>query len=175
VTAPAQYSQRLSAFVLYLLHYQLLPEKRPATLMSDLFGVRLETAIVARISQDCARRSLNNAGWQRDLSVSYGKVAVALPQERSVPQPIRSTHPGWARQLLLIRYRPRRTTWCGRAISIGSAHAYPVSPHSDKIWGDGFMKAGFFRLPTVGVCDNRIGKVQRTDRTDGRNALSEAD
>jgi transposase len=56
VTAPAQYGQRLSAFVLYLLHYQLLPEKRLATLMSDLFGVRLVTATIARISQDCAHR-----------------------------------------------------------------------------------------------------------------------
>jgi transposase len=38
VTAAVQYGQRISAFVLYLLHYQLLPEKRLATLMSDLSG-----------------------------------------------------------------------------------------------------------------------------------------
>jgi len=56
VTAPVQYGQRISAFVLYLLHYQLLPEKRLATLMADLFGVHLVTATIARISQDCAQR-----------------------------------------------------------------------------------------------------------------------
>jgi transposase len=44
VTAPVQYGQRIGAFVLYLLHYQLLPEKR------------LATATIARISQDCAAR-----------------------------------------------------------------------------------------------------------------------
>ena len=36
------------------LHYQLLPEKRLAALMADLFGVHLVTATIARISQDCA-------------------------------------------------------------------------------------------------------------------------
>ena len=56
VTAPVQYGQRIGAFVLYLLHYQLLPEKRLATLMADLFDVRLATATITRISQDCAAR-----------------------------------------------------------------------------------------------------------------------
>ena len=56
VTAPVQYGERIGAFVLYLLHYQLLPEKRLATLMADLFGVPLVTATIARISQDCAQR-----------------------------------------------------------------------------------------------------------------------
>jgi transposase len=56
VTAPVQYSKRIGAFVLYLLHYQLLPEKRLAALMTDLFGVRLATATIARISQECAER-----------------------------------------------------------------------------------------------------------------------
>jgi transposase len=56
VTAPVQYGQRIGAFVLYLLHDQLLPEKRLATLMADLFGVCLATATIARISQDCAAR-----------------------------------------------------------------------------------------------------------------------
>jgi len=31
VTAPVQYGKRMGAFVLYLLHYQLLPEQRLAT------------------------------------------------------------------------------------------------------------------------------------------------
>jgi transposase len=56
VTAPVQYGKRIGAFVLYLLHYQLLPEKRLAALMADLFGVHLVTATIARISQDCAER-----------------------------------------------------------------------------------------------------------------------
>src|SRR5215472_6553586 len=56
VTAPVQYGQRIGAFVLYLLHYQLLPEKRLTALMADLFGVKLVTATIARISQDCAQR-----------------------------------------------------------------------------------------------------------------------
>ncbi len=56
VTAPVQYGARIAAFVVYLLHYQLLPEKRLAALMADLFGVNLVTATIARISQDCAER-----------------------------------------------------------------------------------------------------------------------
>jgi len=56
VTAPVQYGQRIGAFVLYLLHYQLLPEKRLTALLADLFGVKLVTATIARISQDCAHR-----------------------------------------------------------------------------------------------------------------------
>ena len=38
VSAPVEYGERISAFVLYVLHYQLLPEKRLAALMADLFG-----------------------------------------------------------------------------------------------------------------------------------------
>jgi transposase len=38
VTAPVQYGTRVAAFVLYLLHDQLLPEKRLAEAMADLFG-----------------------------------------------------------------------------------------------------------------------------------------
>ena len=56
VAAPVQYGKRIGALVLYLLHYQLLPEKRLAALMADLFGVKLVTATIARISQDCAGR-----------------------------------------------------------------------------------------------------------------------
>ncbi len=56
VTAPVQYGTRIAAFVLYLLHYQLLPEKRLAVLMTDIFGVKLVTATIARISNDCAER-----------------------------------------------------------------------------------------------------------------------
>src|SRR6202012_2182606 len=67
VTAPVQYGQRIGAFVLYLLHYQLLPEKRLATLMADLFGVTLVAATIARISRDCATRYAGFADAVRDL------------------------------------------------------------------------------------------------------------
>src|SRR5271157_1210079 len=66
VTAPVQYGKRIGAFVLYLLHYQLLPEQRLATLMVDLFGVKLVTANIARISQDCAGRFQGFADAVRD-------------------------------------------------------------------------------------------------------------
>ena len=47
VTAPVQYGARIAAMVVYLLHFQLLPEKRLVTLMADLFGVHLVTATIA--------------------------------------------------------------------------------------------------------------------------------
>ena len=56
VTAPVQYGTRLAAVVVYLLHYQLLPEKRLAALMADLFGVHLVTATIAAMSRNCATR-----------------------------------------------------------------------------------------------------------------------
>src|SRR5271169_1325909 len=71
VSAPVQYGERIAAFVLYLLHYQLLPEKRLATLMADLFGVKLVTATIARISQDCAE------GFQRFADALRDQVAAA--------------------------------------------------------------------------------------------------
>jgi transposase len=42
--------------VLYLLHYQLLPEDRLAELMRDLFGVKLVAATIARMSRSGAKR-----------------------------------------------------------------------------------------------------------------------
>src|ERR1700675_4817410 len=56
VNAPVQYGPRLCAVVVYLLHYQLLPEDRLAQLMADLFGVKLVPATIARMSQACAKR-----------------------------------------------------------------------------------------------------------------------
>ncbi len=56
VNAPVQYGVRIAAFVVYLLHYQLLPERRLAELMADLFGVNLVTATIASMSQSCAAR-----------------------------------------------------------------------------------------------------------------------
>jgi len=56
VTAPVQYGQRISAVVVYLLHFQFLPEDRLAALMATLFGVRLVPATIARMSRSCAQR-----------------------------------------------------------------------------------------------------------------------
>ena len=66
VTAPVQYGTRVTALVLYLLHYQLLPEKRLAEAMADLFGVALVTATIARIGQEAARRFQGFADAVRD-------------------------------------------------------------------------------------------------------------
>ena len=56
VNAPVQYGPRIMAIVVYLLHYQLLPEDRLAELMAALFGVKLVPATIARISRSCAVR-----------------------------------------------------------------------------------------------------------------------
>jgi transposase len=54
--APVQYGPRIMAMVVYLLHYQLLPEDRLAELMATLFGVKLVPATIARMSRSCAAR-----------------------------------------------------------------------------------------------------------------------
>jgi transposase len=56
VNAPVQYGARIAAFVVYLLHYQLLPEDRLVELMADLFSVRLAAATIAGMSRSCAGR-----------------------------------------------------------------------------------------------------------------------
>src|SRR5471032_485197 len=66
VTAPVQYGARLAAVVVYLLHYQLLPEKRLAALMADLFGVHLVTATIAGMSRSRAVRFQGFAAAVRD-------------------------------------------------------------------------------------------------------------
>src|SRR6266436_9160294 len=67
VNAPAQYGARITAFVIYLLHYQLLPENRLAALMADLFGVKVAAATIARMSRTCAERVGNFIETVRDL------------------------------------------------------------------------------------------------------------
>jgi transposase len=66
VSALVRYGRRIGAFVLYLLHYQLLPEKRLAELMAHLFEINLVTATIARISQGCAQRFQSFADAVRD-------------------------------------------------------------------------------------------------------------
>ena len=56
VNAPVQYGARIAAFVVYLLHFQLLPEARLVALMADLFGVTLSAATIAAMSGACATR-----------------------------------------------------------------------------------------------------------------------
>ena len=56
VTAPVQYGARITAWILYLLHYQFVPEDRLVQLMADLFGVKLAAATLARMSGACATR-----------------------------------------------------------------------------------------------------------------------
>ena len=70
VNAPVQYGARITAFVLYLLHYQLLPEKRLAALMADLFGVALATSTIANMSRSCAERFQDFAAAVRDCVAS---------------------------------------------------------------------------------------------------------
>jgi transposase len=67
VNAPVQYGPRIAAFVIYLLHHQLLPEGRLAELMADLFGVKLVAATIARISRNCAARAQDFVAAVRDL------------------------------------------------------------------------------------------------------------
>src|SRR4249919_3339957 len=67
VNAPVQYGARITAFVIYLLHYQLLPENRLAALMADLFGVKVAAATIARMSRTCAERLQGFVATVRDL------------------------------------------------------------------------------------------------------------
>jgi transposase len=66
VAAPVQYGARIAAVVVYLLHFQFLPEKRLAQLMADLLGVSLTTATIASMSRNCAERFAGVAAAVRD-------------------------------------------------------------------------------------------------------------
>ncbi len=67
INAPVQYGATITAFVIYLLHYQLLPEDRLVELLADLFGVKLAAATIARMSRTCAERLSGFAETVRDL------------------------------------------------------------------------------------------------------------
>jgi transposase len=67
VNAPVQYGAKITAFVVYLLHYQMLPEDRLVELMADLFGVKLAAATIARMSRTCAERLRGFAETLRNL------------------------------------------------------------------------------------------------------------
>ena len=57
---------RLAAMVVYLLHLQLLPGKRLAALMADLFGVYLVGATIGAMSRTRAARFQGFAAAMRD-------------------------------------------------------------------------------------------------------------
>jgi transposase len=67
VNAPVQYGSRIAALVIYLQHYQLLPEDRLAELMADLFGIKLAAATIARMSRTCAARLQDFVATVRNL------------------------------------------------------------------------------------------------------------
>jgi transposase len=67
VNAPVQYGARIAALVIYLLHYQLLPEGRLVELMADLFGVKIAAATIARMSRSCAAGLQGFGETVRDL------------------------------------------------------------------------------------------------------------
>jgi len=67
VNAPVQYGPRIAAFATYLQHGQLLPEKRLAATMADLFGVRISTATLANMSRARAGRMRGFVEAVRDL------------------------------------------------------------------------------------------------------------
>jgi len=67
VNAPVQYGARIAAFVIYMLHYQLLPEARLVDLTADLFGVKLAAATIARMSRSCANGLKGFGETVRDL------------------------------------------------------------------------------------------------------------
>jgi transposase len=71
VKAPVQYGARIAGIVVYLMHYQFLPQKRLAALMDDLFGVQLTTATIAAMSQNCAVRFTSFA------TALYARIAAA--------------------------------------------------------------------------------------------------
>ena len=56
VKAPVQYGERMIGFIVYLLQYQYIPEYRLVELMLDLFGVKIATATIARMSANTAGR-----------------------------------------------------------------------------------------------------------------------
>ncbi len=71
VAAPVQYGPRIGAVVTYLQTYQLLPEKRLAALLGDLFALRLSPASIATIIRNRA------AGLAGFVAAVQGQIAQA--------------------------------------------------------------------------------------------------
>ncbi len=110
VNAPVQYGKRIGALVVYLLHYQLLPEKRLATLMADLFGVALVTATIARISQDCAHRFMGFADAVRNHVAAAPVKHPCLRRDK----PGRDRLPDWWQDAVAARRLDRAADFLSR-------------------------------------------------------------
>ena len=67
VNAPVQYGARIAAVAVYLMHQQLLPQKRLVSLMIDLSGVRIAAATLEGMSRACATRLQGFTETVRDL------------------------------------------------------------------------------------------------------------
>lgn len=65
--APVQYGAGIAALAVYLMHQQLLPQKRLVALMIDVFGVRIAAATVEGMSRACAARLKGFSETVRDL------------------------------------------------------------------------------------------------------------
>ena len=67
INAPVQYGPLIAAVAIYLLHQQLLPQKRLVALANDVFGVRTAGATLEGMSRACAARLKGFAETVRGL------------------------------------------------------------------------------------------------------------
>jgi transposase len=67
VSAPVQYGDRITAIVVYLSTFQLVPLDRLATLMADLFSVTLSRATIEKMSRRAGERLLGFVAAVRRL------------------------------------------------------------------------------------------------------------
>jgi transposase len=74
VRARVQYGQRVKAWAVYLVSYQLLPYRRAAELLSDLCGCRLSGATIKRGIDECAD----------ELSATASQIKRALKRARVI-------------------------------------------------------------------------------------------
>jgi hypothetical protein len=91
---PAPGGVGIAAFVVYLLHYQLLPEDSLAEPMADLFGVKLAAATIARMSRTCAERLRGSSKLGQTRSRRSVATVCAKPSAGSIPinWPISTAH-----------------------------------------------------------------------------------
>ena len=95
VTAPAQYGARICAFVVDLLNYHFLPEDRLAELLSDLFGLKMVPATIARMSAACAQRFRDFADTKlaNDGAIRAACRRIWTTRTSSTPSATRSCRP----------------------------------------------------------------------------------
>ncbi len=156
VTAPVQHGKRIGAFVLYLLHYQLLPEKCLAALMADLFGVnpgiglppssrspprsrRPIGAVIADICRDFGIMP-NHPLWRelRVVVIRYGGSRANLVKdicERAVQRPTSAWPPDWTVSLQPLAPADAgppdpgaQTAAASRTGPVAASSAFPMRP-----------------------------------------------